>query len=187
MVFIDRPPLDIDADCVLADNRGGARSGVAHLIEQGHSRIACFSHLGTNYTARERLAGYRDALDAAGIRFDERRVVSAQPDATEIRRQLDRMRRLDSPPTAVFTTNNRSTAAFLTATSGSDELALVGFDDFELATAMHPPVTVVAQKPIEIGRAAAQLLFEPAGAAQEPRHVTFATELIVRGSSLRRP
>jgi LacI family transcriptional regulator len=186
IVYIDRPPLEIDGDRVLADNRGGARVGVQHLIELGHRRIACLSHFATNYTARERVAGYSDALAASGIQWDDRLVYAAQPDVAGTRASLERMRALDDPPTAVFTTNNRATAAFLKATAGTNALALVGFDDFELATAIQPSVTVVAQSPAEMGRQAAMLLFAtPRESGAPSRHITIATELIIRGSSLR--
>src|SRR3954454_6803770 len=53
-VFLDRPPAGLVADCVLSDDRDGARAGVEHLIAQGHTRIACLSDTEDLYTARER-------------------------------------------------------------------------------------------------------------------------------------
>ena len=61
LVFVDRPPVSIDADCVLSDNRGGAENAVAHLIAGGHRRIAFIGYPPVLYTAAERLAGYRAA------------------------------------------------------------------------------------------------------------------------------
>jgi LacI family transcriptional regulator len=70
LVFIDRPPALIDADAVLLDNVGGARSAVRHLLELGHRRIAMIGDEKRIFTAAERLHGYRDALAAAGQPFD---------------------------------------------------------------------------------------------------------------------
>ena len=62
LVFVDRPPLAIDADCVLSEDRDGAERAVAHLIAHGHRRIAFVGYPPLRHTAIERLAGYRAAL-----------------------------------------------------------------------------------------------------------------------------
>src|SRR4051812_10141178 len=67
LVFVDRPPQSVDADCVLSDNRGGAARATAHLIAHGHRRIAYIGPRPELFTSVERLAGYRDGLAAAGI------------------------------------------------------------------------------------------------------------------------
>ncbi len=59
LVFVDRPPAFIDADCVLSDNAGGARIAVEHLIAAGHRRIAFLGDQEQIYTAAERLRGHR--------------------------------------------------------------------------------------------------------------------------------
>ena len=66
IVFLDRPPGDIEADTVLLDNLGGTRAGVEHLLGLGHERIAFVGDAPHLYTAAERLAGYRAALADAG-------------------------------------------------------------------------------------------------------------------------
>ncbi|GAA3598696.1 LacI family DNA-binding transcriptional regulator [Klugiella xanthotipulae] len=184
MVFVDRPPRGIEADTVLTGDRSGAARGVAHLIRHGHRRIACVTDRGQLHTAAQRLAGYRDALDAAAIRYDPELVYSATPSVENFRTPVARMLALDNPPTAVFTGNNRSTVAILRVMAGWDTRpALVGFDDFELADALHPGVTVVAQHPAEMGRAAAEQLFRRIGGdTGPPRHTILGTTLIPRGS-----
>src|ERR687895_732453 len=67
VVFLDRPPVGLDADCVLLDNFGGARRAVEHLIAHGHERIAMVGDTAELFTAAERLAGYREALAAARV------------------------------------------------------------------------------------------------------------------------
>nr|WP_310794812.1 LacI family DNA-binding transcriptional regulator [Streptomyces sp. TLI_171] len=69
LVFLDRPGPG--ADCVVSSNREGAREGVAHLLGTGHRRVGFLGDLPASlYTRRERLAGYRDALAAAGLPED---------------------------------------------------------------------------------------------------------------------
>src|SRR5919112_762278 len=67
IVFLDRPPGEIEADTVLADNRSGAQRAMAHLLAHGHERIALLGDDPELYTARERVAGYRAALAGAGV------------------------------------------------------------------------------------------------------------------------
>src|SRR6201999_526844 len=74
VVFLDRPPVGMEADAVLIDNAGGARSAVEHLIAHGHTRIACVADPEELFTAAGRVAGYRAALADAGIEVDPRLV-----------------------------------------------------------------------------------------------------------------
>jgi LacI family transcriptional regulator len=91
-------------------------------------------------------------------------------------------------PTALFTVDSLMTQGALLALrsmglSIPQDVSLVGFDDFNLATFTDPQITVVAQPIAEIGPLAAQLLLERlAGKKMAPRHKRFPTRLIVRGS-----
>src|SRR5262249_17664476 len=71
VVFLDRPPGNLDVDAILLDNVGGARAAVRHLVESGHRRIAMIADSPRIFTAVERLRGYREALAAHGIPVDE--------------------------------------------------------------------------------------------------------------------
>src|ERR1700722_16522996 len=66
-VFLDRPPARTDADTVLIDNSGGAQLATSHLLRHGHRRIAFVGDTQELYTAGERLAGYRESLERAGL------------------------------------------------------------------------------------------------------------------------
>ncbi|HEX4788755.1 MAG TPA: LacI family DNA-binding transcriptional regulator [Actinospica sp.] len=184
VVFVDRPPINLAADFVLADNIGGVRDGVNHLISGGHRRIAYLGDDPAIFTARERLTGYRKALASAGLPMDEDLIVMARPEPGAVRAALDRLLAQPDAATALFTGNNRLTTAVLRELSGRvDRPALVGFDDFELADLITPGLTVVAQDPAGLGRVAATLLFDRlAGLSDAPRRVVLPTVLIPRGS-----
>jgi LacI family transcriptional regulator len=183
-IFLDRPPRGIAADAVLFDNTGGARRGVEHLIERGHRRIACVLDEESVYTHGLRLEGYRAALTAARIEEDPVLVRTGNFDAAHAQADVRRVLALeeDRRPTAIFTTNNRSTVGALHALAGSEQTsALVGFDDFELADLLG--TTVVRADPWRLGQEAAALAFARlAGDAHPPRTITVGTELVVRGS-----
>jgi LacI family transcriptional regulator len=101
-----------------------------------------------------------------------------------VRSELDRLLAGAEPVTAVFAGNNRVTVtAVRVLAARAEPVALVGFDDFELADLLRPGVTVIAQDPARLGRTAAELLFRRLeGAGEGPRRVELAGRLIVRGS-----
>ncbi|MEV0230537.1 LacI family DNA-binding transcriptional regulator [Nonomuraea sp. NPDC050786] len=180
VVFADRPPgAGIDVDTVLADNAGGAGEAIRHLMGHGHRRIAFLGDDPGIFTAAERLKGYREAL---GGLFDERLVSMRPPSLEAVRADLARMLALDDPPSALFTGNGRYTVTALRALDGR-RMALVGFDDFELADLLTPRVSVVAQDPAWMGRVAAELLFRRLrGDSGPPEHIELPVRLIARGS-----
>jgi LacI family transcriptional regulator len=180
VVFLDRPPVGVDADCVLLDNVGGARAATEHLLEHGHERIALVADPDDLYTAGERLAGYRGALDAEGVPVRDELVRVGVHDADRAEAVVRELLALPDPPTAVFTANNRLTVGALKALH-DEPVALVGFDDFELADLLG--TTVVRHDSHRMGSHAAALAFDRLdGVARETRRVTLPTELVMRGS-----
>lgn len=183
-VFVDRPAGRIAADAVLSDNFGGAREGVAHLVAHGHRRIGFLGDRPGIHTAAERLRGYRAAMAAAGLPVDEAWVSLGPTEPGRVRAEAERMLTGPGAVTALFTGNNRVTATAVRVIAGlARPVALVGFDDLELADLLSPAVTVVAQDAGQLGRTAAELLFRRLEGAQDAaRRVELPTRLIVRGS-----
>jgi LacI family transcriptional regulator len=184
VVFVDRPPGDVLADTVLVDNVAGAAQAVTHLAAHGHHRIAFLGDAPAIFTATQRLAGFREGCATAGIPFDES-LVAMGPHTRET--VAEALRTLDA--TAVVTGNNRITVLALRAlATAPTRPALVGFDDFELADLLDPPVTVVSLDPAELGKAAAELLFARLdGDREPPRRIVLPARLTARGSGETRP
>ena len=187
-VFVDRPPNFLDADTVLATNREGAHGAVMHLIDAGHRRIAFLGDLRDIATASDRYQGYVAALRSAGIDVDPRLVrrdLHAREAAQQATEDLIRLP-ADVGPTALFASQNLVTIGAIHALHErglQHRVALVGFDDIELAGMLDPGVTVVAQDPYAIGRTAAELLFARLDGYSGPsQHRTIPTRLVVRGS-----
>jgi LacI family transcriptional regulator len=184
-VFLDRPPHGIEADTVLLDDHGGARSAVEHLIAHGHTRIACVADDRELYTVRERIAGYREALASAGLEEDPALLQTGNRDVAAARATVERLLQMpgERRPTALFTANNRNTIGALHALA-ERQVALAGFDDFELADLLG--TTVVHADPWRLGEQAAALAFARLdGDDGPPRTVTIPTQLIQRGSGER--
>ncbi|MGH3740862.1 MAG: LacI family DNA-binding transcriptional regulator [Micromonosporaceae bacterium] len=181
VVFVDRPGRRIKADTVIADNEAAVRRAVNHLASRGHIRIGYLGDRQSVYTAAQRAAGYREAireigrepLDRTGLRDSE----SAYRAALEM---------LEAGPTALVCGNNVITAGAVHAMQQlglRDRVAVIGFDDLELADLLRPALTVLAQDVTGIGERAAELLFgqlaKPGGPYQR---ITLPVTLIPRGS-----
>ncbi|MGW8568558.1 LacI family DNA-binding transcriptional regulator [Isoptericola sp. NPDC055881] len=186
VVLVDRPAPDVEADTVVIDNRGGVRAAVRHLLEHGHRRIGLVGDESRLWTFRERRAAFVAALAEADVADPERYVRDGAHDADGARELVAELLALDEPPTALVTANNKITVGALHALrdrsgAGGAQVALVGFDDFELADLLG--VTVVGYDAVEMGRQAAALALaraeDPTRAAQL---VVVPTRLVPRGS-----
>ncbi|MEU3449016.1 LacI family DNA-binding transcriptional regulator [Streptomyces thermolilacinus] len=181
-VFVDRPPGRIEADTVLSDSFGGARTGVAHLVAHGHRRIGFIGDQPRIHTAVERLRGYRAAMAEAGLPVHDAWVSLGSTEPARVREAVAAMLSGPEPVTALFAGNNRVTVTVVRELAPRTRpVALVGFDDIELADLLG--ITVVAQDAAALGRTAAQRLFRRLdGLLDAPERVRLATTLVPRGS-----
>jgi LacI family transcriptional regulator len=187
IVYMDRPVRGAHKDTVLSDNQGGVRSAVEHLVAHGHRQIAFFGDDPGFWTARQRRESFIATHGALGLPGSTR--VSMGPHSTTtVRDLLAQWTRDPDPTTAIITGNNRVTlAALLAIRDLRTSIAMVGYDDFELAELIDPPVTVVHQDPAAMGQKAAQQLFSRLlGDESPPQTVVMPTRLIVRASGTRR-
>lgn len=185
-VFIDRAPVPLLADAVVANNRASASAVVEHLLRTGRRRIAYFGDDLTIPTALERFRGFQDGMNAAGLGVDEHLVRHGLRTADEARDAAVGLLRTSDRPEGIFTSQNLVTIGVVEAVHVAGvqhHVALVGFDDVPLAAALQPGITVMAQDPATIGRLAAERLVERMHGDNSPATVrTVETHLIVRGS-----
>ena len=171
---------------MVADNRGGARSATRHLLGHGHRHIGVVGPRADRFTVVERVAGFRGALHAGGdADVAESLRLDCDTSAEALAATLDLLA-LPTPPTALFAVSNLcaiGAARGLREAGLEHDVALVGFDDFETADLLDPPLTVVAQDPEEIGRQAARRLFSRLAGDDGPAQtIVTPTRLIMRGS-----
>ena len=163
IVAVDRPLKDGRCCSVLVDNSKGTAHAVEHLIAaHGHKRIVFASLNDHLYTFRMRFAGYSHAMQQAGFKPLPMLLCPSQQATAgallgAIHGQL--------PPTAIFTANGLTTRYVLKALLDAgihipSNLALVAFDDLDMAEILEPRLSVVRQPAQELGRVAANLLFE---------------------------
>ncbi len=196
VVLLDRGAGRQKMCSVAVDDVGGGRLAGEHLVEQGHRRIAFMGGPMSIDQVADRLAGLRAAvaeaddghevlvLDTPALRIDAGRLAGealvTMPD--------------DERPTAVFCANDLLALGALQEAIRHglhvpDDLAIVGYDDIQYAGGAAVPLTSVRQPREELGRTAAELLFEEIHDGDRHRHrqVDFEPELVVRASSSRRP
>ncbi|MGI8930883.1 MAG: substrate-binding domain-containing protein, partial [Sphingomicrobium sp.] len=187
MVFLgsgayrDHPSFEID-------NFAGAFAITRHLLDSGRSRIAFVAGPVENFEARERLRGYRAAIEAAGgtewIADGDFSEQSGRDAASEFIGP--------TPPDAIFCANDMMAIGCLVALRDSglrvpDDIALAGFDDIPIARYVSPALTTAAVPIAEIGRRALECCVElVAGRQTELRH-SFKPVLAIRASTALRP
>ena len=166
LVVIDRPRVPGHA-YVGIDERGGARRAAEHLLALGHRRFAVVCEPDVH---RERLAGYRKALDGAGAEWARRRLPGALA--------------ADPRPTAILAASDRLALGALDAARAAglrvpEDLSVVGFDDLPGAAGSKPPLTTIRQPLLEKGEIAGRLLT----AGPTDHAAILPVELVVRGST----
>lgn len=180
VVLCARPPIDLDADCVVLDDVGGARNATRWLIDSGHRRIG-FLGPPAQWTSAERLRGFHEAMDAAGLDVDERWVCCTQRDVASAEAVATQVLSMPQAPTALFCANSRNTiGAYRARRTLARHVSLAGFDDFELADIIEGPLAIVSYDTEELGRRAARMLIDrmgQSGQAAPPRRVVLPTTL----------
>lgn len=176
------------------DNRSAARRAVNHLIQHGHDRIACITNAHSNYTASvDRLNGYKDALESAGLSYRENLVRYGDFKVESGYEQMKDLIRSGSVFTAVFVASDMVALGAKAALREHgyvipNDVALVGFDNLPFSQFTDPPMTTINVPVVELGRQACQMLidmFEDSVVRCE-QHL-LDTQLVVRkscGSSL---
>lgn len=188
IVALDRSPAGLEADLVTTNNREAARGATAHLLSAGHPSIALINGPECFDVSRERLAGYLDALRAAGLAPAEAFILHGDFREGGGREAMSRLLALPHRPRAVFAANILMAVGALGAILAAglrvpEDVALVGFDDTPWAALLRPALTTVAQPAVEMGRTAAELLLQRLEDPSRPtRHVLLGSCLVVRES-----
>ncbi|MET7573072.1 LacI family DNA-binding transcriptional regulator [Streptomyces sp. NPDC005492] len=175
-VFLDRTWGSDEAspfDQVCAENIEPTAQLVTHLAGLGHRRIGLVAGLPGLSTTRERIAGYRHGLAAAGLPYDERLLAHGDSASDAAERATATLLSLAAPPTALVTANNAMTIGALRALrerglSVPGDLALCCFDDFAWADLFEPRLTAIAQPSREMGAEAVRLLLDRLAAPDRP-------------------
>lgn len=168
-------------------NWQGCLTATRHLIELGHRRIAIIGGPEHLWSSRARLAGYRAALEAAGLPTAGE-LIRRDDFCTEGgRRQARELLAMAQPPTAIVAGNDPQAFGVLQALGerglrAPGDLSVVGFDDVPVASWATPALTTVRQPLAAMAATAFRMLHGRPGAG-EPHHIELATTLVIREST----
>jgi LacI family transcriptional regulator len=195
IVFFDRVSADLETHKVIADNFKGAYEGTTHLVNSGYKRIAHITSSLNLSISRERLAGYKKALEDNGVPYDEKYVkycLHGGRDLNEIESAINDLLTMPNRPDAIFTASDRIT----TTTIGlmhkfkikmPADIALLGFTNTRLADILNPALSALVQPGFDIGKAAMEMLItliESKRPVTEFETKVLPTELFIRESSI---
>lgn len=194
VVAMDRPIAGSAVPAVLADNCAGSLLATQHLIAHGYKRILCLTGESGLFTIQERIRGYRLGMEEAGLKSAVDTSIKDHHSAEQV---FERLFTGGAPPEAIFTLKNSITIDTFEVLQKHNiaiprTVALLGYDDFQLAGMVRPSISVVQQPIDEMGHVAAQILFRrllgpPDGEPslheeQMQKGVQLQTQLILRSS-----
>jgi LacI family transcriptional regulator len=183
----DLPPDAPHLSVVQNDLAGGMRAAVAHLVAEGHRRIALINGPDWWWSARERLQAYLEGLQAGGLTPSPELIRSMTMAVAPAYDEAVALLHAPCPPTALIVGGNILLLGVLRALQAHGcavgrDLALVGADDLDLTQLYSPPISVISRDLTLRGEMAIQLLMETIRRGTG-RVITLPTELIVRESS----
>ena len=174
---------------VMSDNVAGAAAAVKHLFDLGHRRIALIGGPTETRPGADRLLGYRKELDELGVEYNPSYVQVGDFYPASGEAAMNALLDLPEAPTAVFAASDLMAVGALAAIRQRgfrvpEDIALVGFDDVQIASLGQPPLTTIRQDKVGLGVRAAESLVEMIeDPTATPPALMLACELVVRASS----
>ena len=173
---------------VFVDERSAAREMVAHLVSLGHTRIGHIKGHVAHGASGWRLAGYKDGLKQAGLRYDSRRVVAGEFSYESGFAATNRLLDLEQRPTAIFAANDDMAAGAICAIcerglSVPGDVSVCGFDDTPISRQIYPALTTIRQPAREMGRLAGMELLKAIRSPGSAGLVEVPYALLVRRST----
>jgi DNA-binding LacI/PurR family transcriptional regulator len=171
-----------------ADNRAGGRAAAEHLLARGRRRLALLTGPQDMSSGRDRLAGARDAVAAAGHAEESLTIAFGDYSEASGERAMRLVLATGTTPDAVFAASDLMAVGALRVLREAglrvpDDVALVGFDDSAVARHTDPPLTTVHQPVEEMGRVMADLLLARISGESVPARTVLPTRLVVRAST----
>jgi LacI family transcriptional regulator len=165
IVCFDRDPGGFEGSAVVVDNVRASYEATRHLIELGHQHIATIAGPETTLTGRERLEGFRKALQEAHLPLPEEYIRPGGFSMEGAHREALEILHLSNPPTAILVCNNRMTLGLMRALRDlglkcPQDVSVVGFDDFDWSDLFSPRLTTIVQPSYEMGKRATEMLVQ---------------------------
>jgi LacI family transcriptional regulator len=164
-VLLDREVPRIQADKVMGDSRTGTRLLIEHLIDFGHTEIACFSGPSHISTARDREKAFQETLLIHGIQLRPEWIIPTDYKLEGGREAVRQLLKMKKRPTAIFAANNFIAIGAIQELQEHglqvpDDISIVTFDDLSLATITEPFLTAAVQPAYHFGALGIQMLVD---------------------------
>jgi LacI family transcriptional regulator, repressor for deo operon, udp, cdd, tsx, nupC, and nupG len=187
VTVLERLP-DRSLPVIRTDHHAGAAEATRHLIELGHRRIAHIAGTRKAPSTARRLAGYREALEGAGLSAPQELLHQGDFSMQSGASGMEKLLELDEPPTAVLCGNDEMAFGAVrmlhkVGLSVPEDLSIVGFDDQNMAAFYNPPLTTVHIPRHELGRRAALELIDQLEGRDVAHEVVLPTRLVIREST----
>jgi LacI family transcriptional regulator len=194
LILFDRSNDELQVSQVLIDDYLGAFRATEHLAQQGCKRIAHFTNTRKISIYKERLRGYKDALAANGLKYDQTLMIESNLQLEDGRNSMLQLMKLKQLPDAVFSASAYGAMGALQICNEKgikvpQQVAIVGFSNEPFTSFTEPAITTVDQHSMRIGNAAAQIFLKETSADSEsvvPQKVVLTPDLIIRGSSMKK-
>jgi LacI family transcriptional regulator len=194
VILFDRANDDLEVSQVVVDDFLGAYKATEHLIQQGCKRIAHFTNTLKITIYKERLRGYKEALLAHGLKYDESMIVESNLQLEDGRTGMLKLLSLNPYPDAVFSASASSAMGALQVLKEKNvrvpqDVALVAFTNESFTSFSDPAISAVEQHSVRMGNAAAEIFLEEIADDQKkfiPQKIVLKPELIIRQSSIRK-
>lgn len=194
LVFFDRISEDMDTHSVIVDDFGGSFKATEHLLDIGCKRIAHLEGPDNLMISQNRLDGYKEALEKHNIPFEEELSIICDGGPEEGVKAMNKLLDLPNPPDGVFANNDLVAIGAMSAIRARDlkipeDIAVVGYSDWMVASVMEPSLTSVKQPGYEMGKVATEILLNQInnpGEEWDFDSKILDTELIIRDSSNRK-
>jgi DNA-binding LacI/PurR family transcriptional regulator len=196
IVFFDRVSEEMDTHLVMVDNFNSAYKATAHLIENGYKTIACLTNSAHLSITKERIAGYKRAIEDNGIALNEDLIKYCNHGglhADETEKAMNELINLKKRPDAIIGLSDKLTTGALRFLQKQGiiipgEMGLIGFSNGEFTEFLNPSLSIIRQPAFKMGQTATELLLEVIESKRPVQQFTrsvLETELIVRNSTLR--
>jgi LacI family transcriptional regulator len=194
LILFDRSNSDLEVSHVVVDDYEGSYKAVEHMIQQGCRRIAHFTNTKKISIYKERLRGYREALENNGLPFNESLVAEGDLQLQDGRDAMEHFLRQPELPDAIFSASALAALGAMQVLKENkisipDQVSLVAFSNEQFTMYTEPALSAIDQHSMRMGNAAANIFLEQIAKGHLkfiPQKVVLKPELIVRASSLRK-
>jgi LacI family transcriptional regulator len=189
-VFVGRHTDALNCDYVMNDNVHGAYLAVKHLIQKGHKKITYICAKPAASSGKERIAGCKKAINASELPSSALNVMTCKPNIESCHQTVEELIAKNDNSTAIFVWDDKLAIGALRAILEAglhipQDIALVGYNDTEIARHLFPPLTTIRHASYQIGEIAAQILVDRLESEQdvETKQIVLKPELVVRSTT----